>query len=70
MVSRFMYDPHLKHWNATKRIHRYIKGTYKLGLEYQNGGNAQLARYTDSDWAGDTNDRKSTYGYIFYLDLG
>jgi hypothetical protein len=70
MVSRFMSDPHLEHWNAAKRILRYIKGTYNLGLEYQNGGNVQLAGYTDSDWAGDTDDRKSTSGYIFYLDLG
>jgi hypothetical protein len=70
MVCRFMSDPRLEHWNAAKRILRYMKGTYNLGLEYQNGGNVQLAGYTDSDWAGDTDDRKSTFGYIFYLDLG
>jgi len=68
MVSRFMSDPHIEHWNVAKRILRYIKGTYKLGLEYQSGGNVQLAGYTN--WAGDTHDRKSTSGYIFYLDLG
>ena len=67
MVSRLMSDPHLEHWNVAKRILRYIKGTYKLGLEYQSGGNVQLAGYTN--WAGDTHDRKSTSGYIFYLDL-
>jgi hypothetical protein len=70
MVSRLMSNPHLEHWKVAKRILRYIKGTYKLGLEYQYGGNVQLAGYTDSDWAGDTDDRKSTSGYIFHLDLG
>jgi hypothetical protein len=60
MVSRFMSNPHLEHSNAAKIILKYIKGTYNLELEYQNGGNVQLAGYTDSDWARDIDDRKST----------
>ena len=35
IVSRFMADPHIKHWKETKRILRYIKCTYQLGIEYK-----------------------------------
>ena len=65
MVSRFMEDPYLEHWKAAKRILRYIKGTYQLGLEYQFGGKVQLARYIDSDWVGDVEYIRSTSGYVF-----
>ena len=54
----------------TKRILRYIKGTYHLGLEYQYGGKVQLVGYTDSDWAGDVEERRSTSGYVFHIDSG
>jgi hypothetical protein len=43
MVSRFMFDPHLEHWKVAKIILRYIKGNYKLGLEYQYASHVQLA---------------------------
>ena len=36
-----------------KRILRYIKGTYQIGLKYQYDGNVQLYGYIDFDWAGD-----------------
>ena len=60
IVSRYMVDPHIKHWKAAKRILRYIKGTYQLGIEYKYGEEPTLVGYTDSDHAGDIDDRKST----------
>jgi hypothetical protein len=45
----------------------YIKGTYQFGIEYTKGGSSSLV---DLDWAGDVDDRKSTSGYTFNLDLG
>ena len=67
VVSRYMENPHVEHWKAAKRILKYIKGTYKLGIEYQHGGDPTLVGYTNSDYAGDIDDRKSTSGYIFHL---
>ena len=70
IVSRYMADPHIEHWKAAKRILRYIKGTYQLGIEYKYGGEPTLVGYIDSDYAGDIDDRKSTSGYIFHLGSG
>ena len=70
IVSRYMVDPHIEHWKVAKRILRYIKCTYQLGIEYKYGGKPTLVGYTDSDYVGDIDDRKSTSGYIFHLGSG
>ena len=70
MVSIFMEYPYLEHWKEAKIILRYIKGKYHLGLEYQYGGKVQLVGYTDSDWAGDVEERRSTSGYVCHIDSG
>ena len=46
---------------------RYLKGTSKLGLHYSIDGSDDCFGYSDADWAGDTDDRKSTSGYLFQL---
>ena len=69
MVSRFMADPGREHWNAVKRILRYIKGTSDVALCF--GGSEFVVRgYVDSDFAGDLDKRKSTTGYVFTLAGG
>ncbi|XP_045791368.1 secreted RxLR effector protein 161-like [Trifolium pratense] len=67
IVSRYMERPKISHLSATKRILRYIKGTLDSGIVFQtsDGSNFDLVGYTDSDWCGDKDDRKSTAGYIF-----
>jgi len=45
-----------------------IKGTISYGLLYIRCDDFQLISYTDSDWAGDVDERKSTTGYVFFLD--
>ncbi|KAL5583887.1 hypothetical protein FOVSG1_015394 [Fusarium oxysporum f. sp. vasinfectum] len=54
---------------AVKRIFRYLKGSQNLELVYQ-GGLQPLLGYTDSDWAGDLETRRSTSGYVFNLGTG
>lgn len=44
---------------------RYLKGTSGNRLEYSQEGNPQLTGYTDADWGGDADTRKSTTGYVF-----
>ena len=60
------------HWIAVKRIFRYLKGTFNLALTLGNTKNndMKLTAACDSDWAGDTDDRKSTTGYLFFLNDG
>uniref|UniRef100_A0A2N9FY74 Integrase catalytic domain-containing protein n=1 Tax=Fagus sylvatica TaxID=28930 RepID=A0A2N9FY74_FAGSY len=70
LISRFMASPTELHLQAAKRVLRYLKGTVDLGVFYRKKGNGELMAYTDSDYAGDVDDRKSTSGYVFLLSEG
>lgn len=59
-LSRFMSNPMEAHMLAAKRILRYIQATANLGIFYKKGCTHELLAYTDSDYARDINDRKST----------
>lgn len=66
-VAKFCAKPSKKHWEAVKRIMRYLKGTINLGLQYEKGNSEECIGYSDADWAGDVQDRKSTSGYMFQM---
>jgi hypothetical protein len=68
-ISRFMARPIL-HLHATKRVLRYLKGTVDYGIFYKKNGNKQLVAFTNSDYAGDIEDRNNTSGYVFMLSGG
>nr|CAD1824688.1 unnamed protein product [Ananas comosus var. bracteatus] len=55
-------NPMESHWQVAKRILRYVKGTICHGLYYTKSKELKLLGYTDSDWAGDQDERKSTTG--------
>lgn len=61
-LSRYCSNPGKIHWIAAKRVLRYLKGTANYGILYEKR-NQKIHAYTDSDWAGDTEDRKSCSGY-------
>ena len=65
-VAKYCSKPTKEHWTAVKRIVRYLKGTLNFGLLYKNSNSSSCEGFSDSDWAGDVNDRKSTSGYIFF----
>ena len=67
VLSQFMKDPHLPHWEAVIRIVRYLKAYPGRGLLYKANGHLRVEAYTDADWAGSTSDRKSTTGYCTFL---
>eukprot|EP00253_Pinus_taeda_P002291 PITA_02291 len=70
LIARFMQNPHESHWKAAKRILRYVRGTVQFGIHYSAEASPLLVGFTDSDWAVDLDDRKSTAGYVFTLGLG
>eukprot|EP00253_Pinus_taeda_P021981 PITA_21981 len=70
LVARFMQNPRESHWKAAKRILRYVRGTVQFGIHYSAKAAPLLVGFTDSDWAGDPDDRKSTAGYVFTLGSG
>ncbi|KAJ0795409.1 putative RNA-directed DNA polymerase [Helianthus annuus] len=69
-ISRFMERPKRSHWEAGKRILRYIQGTLNDGIIYSKGSQGKLIGFSDSDYAGNVDDSKSTSGYVFHLGSG
>ncbi|KAA0026181.1 putative mitochondrial protein [Cucumis melo var. makuwa] len=67
LVTRFMKSPTTTHLKVAWRIHHYLKGMLDYELFYSSSKEFKLEGYCDSDWTGDTNDRKSTSGYIFFV---
>ena len=69
VVSRYMEAPGKQHWAAVKHILRYLKGTLGYGCKYERGTELKpvLVGYSDSDFAGDVEDRKSTSGVGYFL---
>ncbi|KAK6778192.1 hypothetical protein RDI58_024910 [Solanum bulbocastanum] len=65
VVSQFMHSPTTSHLDAAKRILRYVKGSLSHGLWYKRCAIFLLTVFTDANWAGDSNDRRSTSGYCF-----
>ena len=69
-ATRFCSRPSKEHWVAVKRILRYLKGTINYGLMYSRSSGSDgkmMIGYSDANWAGDVNDRKSTSGYLFMV---
>jgi hypothetical protein len=66
-VGRFQASPKTSHLLAVKRIFRYLKGTTEYGLWYPIGNQLDLYAFTNADWAGCVDDKKSTSGATFFL---
>ena len=64
-LSQFNQNHGEEHWNAAKRVLRYLKGTLDYGLTFRKTGS--LHGYVDADWAGCIDDRRSFTGYCFIL---
>ena len=62
-----MHDPRASHYDALKRILRYIQGTIDHGLHIYPTFSLCLITYTDADWAGFPDTRCSTSGYCRFL---
>ena len=67
-LSRFMEDPRQEHMAAMKHLLRYVAGTIDYGLAYTSNAELNFDGYSDSDMAGDVDDRKSTSGILYFLD--
>lgn len=65
-VCQYMHQPTTAHWNAVKRILRFLKGSVNHGLLYKPGS-THIHAYCDADYAGNPDDRHSTGGYVIYL---
>ncbi|XP_070035628.1 secreted RxLR effector protein 161-like [Nicotiana tomentosiformis] len=53
LLARYNYSPTRRHWNGTKHILRYLKGTLDMGLFYANKNSADLVGYADACYLSD-----------------
>ncbi|KAL0269596.1 UNVERIFIED_CONTAM: hypothetical protein PYX00_007274 [Menopon gallinae] len=68
-LGRYCNDPGKEHWTLAKRVLRYLKATPELGIKYSRNVK-QLEAFTDSDWAGNVDDRRSCSGNVLMLAGG
>jgi hypothetical protein len=66
-VCQFMHRPTTLHWQAVKRILRYLKHTVSHGLLLHHTKSTSLQAYSDADWAGCPDDCRSTGAYCIFL---
>ncbi|XP_043461999.1 secreted RxLR effector protein 161-like [Leptopilina heterotoma] len=69
-LARQSNNPTEQHWRAVKKVMRYLKGTLNFSLVYKGNDQGQFHGYSDSDYAGDLSERKSTSGYVFVFQDG
>jgi len=67
IVGRFLESPKESHLQVVKMIFKYLQGTQNVGLWYPRDTDLTLHVYTNADWAGSVDDRKSTSGGAFYI---
>ena len=69
-VSRFNNCFTAAHWEAVKRIFRYLRKTQNYCLQYAKDEQTRLIGYSDASWGSDKNDPRSISGYIFMIQGG
>ncbi|CAM8907631.1 unnamed protein product [Rhodiola kirilowii] len=68
-LSRYTSKPSTQHWEAIRRVLKYLKGTMNHGLVYA-GFPSVLEGYTDASWITNLEDHSSTSGWVFLLGGG
>ncbi|CAM8880620.1 unnamed protein product [Rhodiola kirilowii] len=67
MLGRYVSNPGVDHWIAVKRVMMYLKRTRGYMLTYRKSDRLEIVGYSDSDFAGCQDSRRSTSGYIYLL---
>ncbi|XP_059441898.1 secreted RxLR effector protein 161-like [Corylus avellana] len=67
ILGQYQSNPGLEHWKAAKKVMWYLQGTKDYSLTYRHIGHLEVVGYSNSDFAGCVDSRKSTLGYIFLL---
>ncbi|KAE8970451.1 hypothetical protein PF011_g26409 [Phytophthora fragariae] len=66
-LSRFLDNPGEKHWDASIKVVRHLLKTKDVGIVYDGLLGTQLEPYSDADWAGNRDDRRSVRGMLLIL---
>ena len=69
-LSRFLENPSSEHWDAGIRVLRYLKTTSNFGLKCKSEKSTlKISAYSDSDWANNSDDRRSTSGIMVFVNM-
>lgn len=66
-LCQYMHSPSVDHWKALKRVLWYVRGTIRYGLAVHKLPTLDIHAFSDSDWAGCPDDRKSTSGFAVFV---
>jgi hypothetical protein len=66
-MCQSLHTPTNFHMAAVKRILRYVQGALNIGLKFHSASSLKPSAFSDDDWAGCPNDRRSTSGFAMYL---
>ncbi|WVZ67619.1 hypothetical protein U9M48_016671 [Paspalum notatum var. saurae] len=66
-VCQYLHSPTSSHWTAVKRILRYVKYTSDFGLKIRKSTSNLVSAFSDADWAGSVDDRRSTGGFAVFF---
>ncbi|XP_047161805.1 secreted RxLR effector protein 161-like [Vigna umbellata] len=69
-LGRYQSNPGMDHWKATKKFLRYLQGTKEYMLNYRRSDHLEVIGYSDSNYVGCVDSRKSTFGYVYLLAGG
>jgi histone deacetylase 1/2 len=68
-VCQFLHAPTSVHYSTFKRILRYVKFTCDIGLRIARSSSMLISAFSDADWVGSVDDRRSTRGLLFVLEI-
>ncbi|XP_073355299.1 uncharacterized protein [Aegilops tauschii subsp. strangulata] len=66
-VCQYLHAPRGPHWSAVKRILRYVRHTGSYGLYLRPASSGLISAFSDADWAGCPDDRRSTGGHAVFF---
>ena len=64
-LSSFVENPEEVHWKAAKRVLRYLRGTMNQAITFRKTQVLDLLKFSNADWAGNIDDRRSTSCFLF-----
>ena len=66
-VCQYLHAPTSAHWSIVKRIVRYVKPGMRIGLHFKRSNSSLVIAFSDADWAGCSDDRRSTGGFAIFF---